>query len=149
MSMAGAWSWSYSGGSFEVNFVAGRLEHTYNLFLLSFPPFWNFNLLFGIALYCGTSGGEFVCKDYPEHSHWSQEGNQIKIDWGKYGRYELVIGPDGRSMSGCYAGHPSEWRKAVFLREHTAQETEQFLQDAKHSHEHGHHEHGSCCGHHH
>jgi hypothetical protein len=26
MSIAGAWSWSYSGGTFEVNFVAGRLE---------------------------------------------------------------------------------------------------------------------------
>ena len=116
MSIAGVWSWSYSGGAFEVNFVAG---------------------------------GEFVCTSYPAHSHWTMEGNQIKIDWSKYGKYEMDVDCDGKSMVGFYSGYPDEWRKAVFVREHTAEETEQFLLAAAAAHSHDHsehsHKHGSTC----
>jgi len=70
----------------------------------------------------------FICNQFSAHSHWSiKEGTgetdtpTVHIDWGKYGKYDLVIAADGKSMSGSAVGQPDNWRKAQFTR---------FLSDA-------------------
>jgi hypothetical protein len=37
------------------------------------------------------SGGNFYCKSYQAASKWELEGNKVKIDWKKYGKYELEV----------------------------------------------------------
>lgn len=62
-----------------------------------------------------------VCNDFPAHSHWRLESDTsttptLKIDWGKYGKYELVIDASGQSMSGSAEGQPTNWRKLKRVR---------------------------------
>ena len=89
---------------------------------------------------------EFVCPSYPAHSHYDVQGEEVRINWGKYGNYSMTIGSDGKTMEGYYAGYPDEWRKAVFVRAHTEEERHDFLHAAAHAHN---HDHGTCSGHHH
>ncbi len=44
----------------------------------------------------------FVCSQFPAHAHWdfAPEENKVVIDWAQYGKFELVIDPASRSMSG-------------------------------------------------
>ena len=90
-------------------------------------------------------GSEFVCRQYPAHSHWNIQGNKVSVNWGKYGKYEMTVSADGKSMEGNYVGYPDDWRKAQFIRVHTADEKAQFAHDAAHAHSHD-HDH-STCGH--
>eukprot|EP00965_Chrysotila_dentata_P211460 6186468-Pleurochrysis_carterae.AAC.3 len=46
---------------------------------------------------------------------------RVLVDWGKYGKYELVAQEDG-VLSGSVLGKPDDWRKAVFVREHSPAE---------------------------
>ena len=89
----GVWSWSYAGGAFPVH----------------------------IAL-----DGRFLCPQYPADSRWqpcAQLGQAaIVIDWGKFGQYSMAVSPNGVEMQGCYTGYPADWRKASFVRAHTASE---------------------------
>ncbi len=92
-----------------------------------------------------ATGNEFVCKTYPSHSHWAIQGNKVSVNWGKYGKYEMTVGPDGKSMEGFYVGYPEDWRRATFVRAHTAEEIRAFQESAAHAHSHD-HDH-STCGH--
>lgn len=58
----------------------------------------------------------FVCKQYPAHSHWSLDGDQVTINWGSFGDYELTIDAAGTKMAGHKKGQPDNWRRATFLR---------------------------------
>lgn len=70
-----------------------------------------------------ASAGAFVCKEYPEHSHWAAPGgNTVTVDWGQFGQYTMQLSGDGRSMAGSYTGYPDDWRKAVWVRANTAAE---------------------------
>jgi len=85
MLMDSEWDFIHEGGSFRVNFKADGYNH-------------------------------FVCHDFPAHSHWRLDHGEtptptLFIDWGKYGKYELVIDADGQSMSGGAKGNMSNWRK--------------------------------------
>jgi hypothetical protein len=94
-------------------------------------------------------GSEFVCKAYPAHAHWAIQGNKLSVTWGRFGNYDMTVSSDGKSMEGFYVGYPEDWRKAQFVRAHTAEEIAQFLVDASHAHNHEHHhDHGTCSGHH-
>jgi hypothetical protein len=116
MAEAGVWSWTYQGGEFEVNFVAG---------------------------------GEFVCPSYPAHAHWNMTSETtLFIDWGKFGKYEMKMA-SATEMSGSYQGHPESWRKGVFKRAHTQEESAAFAAHAHEMHHEHHHEHGGSCSHHH
>jgi hypothetical protein len=35
--------------------------------------------------------GSFYCKSYPASSTWSLEDKTVKIDWQKFGKYELEV----------------------------------------------------------
>jgi hypothetical protein len=35
--------------------------------------------------------GNFYCKSYPASAKWELQGNTLKIDWKKYGKYELQV----------------------------------------------------------
>lgn len=111
---------------------------------MSVEGVWNWSYNGGTFEVNFAPGGEFVCKSYPAHSHWNIQGNRISINWGKYGKYEMVVAADGRSMEGCYAGYPQDWRKAEFIRQHTAEEKQRFAQDAAHAHSHDHSHDGHC-----
>jgi hypothetical protein len=111
----GVWSWSYAGGEFEVSFV---------------------------------EGGEFVCVDYPAQATWSgccgTCSEKITVDWANFGNYTMKMTEDGKSMEGCYTGYPDDWRKAVFLREHTSEELASIRQAAAANHG---HQHSASCNH--
>ena len=97
------------------------------------------------------SDGNFFCKSYPSSAKWELQGNTLKIDWKKYGKYELQVNsPSGqhslpsfnqnpctnqraavsqikdsaaRTMEGSVVGNPSSWRKAEFSRPFTPVES--------------------------
>jgi len=66
--------------------------------------------------------GVFFCKDYPAHAHWEADGNNIAIDWGKFGKYSMVLSADGKNMDGSATGNTASWRKASKMRDLTAAE---------------------------
>jgi hypothetical protein len=104
---------------------------------------WNFEWekgSFEVEFLC-DSINHFVCKQFPAHSHWSLNDNTVDIDWGKYGKYELVINPQTGTMSGFVKNNPSSWRKAQFLR---PLGLEALASAPAHDHSH-HHEHGESC----
>jgi hypothetical protein len=37
------------------------------------------------------SDGNFFCKSYPASAKWELQGHTLKIDWKKYGKYELQV----------------------------------------------------------
>jgi len=84
----------------------------------------------------------FVCKQFPAHSHWSLNDNTIDVDWGKYGKYELVIDPSTKTMTGFVKNNNLSWRKAKFIR---PLGIDALTSAPSHDHSH-HHEHGSSCG---
>jgi len=79
------WDFAYDGGSFTVQFKGDGFNH-------------------------------FRCPTYPAHSHWKllPTGN-LFVDWGQYGKYDLVCDPAAKTMTGSVTGDPSQWRKATFL----------------------------------
>merc|ERR1712060_978062 len=60
----------------------------------------------------------FQCDDYPAHAHWKLDGAKVFIDWANYGKYELVIDPEKKSMEGGALGADwkEHWRKATLVR---------------------------------
>ena len=115
------WQFIYEKGSFEVEFRADSYNH-------------------------------FICKDFPAHSHWtmSNNSNQIALDFGKYGEFELVLevyNNGSAIMNGYKKGNPNNWRKCE-LKSILGKEGV-ILSDAghDHSHSHGEHVHTATCGH--
>jgi hypothetical protein len=95
---------------------------------------------FEVEFIC-DSINHFVCKQFPAHSHWSLNENTLDIDWGKYGKYELVMDPASKTMTGFVKNNPSSWRKAKFLR---PLGNEALSSAPAHDH---HHEHNESCNH--
>lgn len=115
---------------------------------LTVAGLWNWSYSKGEFPVNFCSNSEFVCEQYPAHAHWNAtEANKVVVSWGKYGTYDMTVSADGKSMEGCYRGYPNEWRKAVFIREHSVEERAKFAHDMAHNHAHD-HDH-STCGHHH
>jgi len=69
--------------------------------------------------------GVFWCKKFPAEASYAVEGDVVKVDWGKFGKYELrADGGNPKSLVGAVAGssNPDDWRKANFVRAFTPQE---------------------------
>ena len=69
--------------------------------------------------------GVFWCKKFPAEASYAVEGDTVKVDWGKFGKYELrADGGNPKSLVGAVAGssNPDDWRKANFVRAFTPQE---------------------------
>lgn len=70
---------------------------------------------------CFRPGGSFFCPKFQSNARWEvSEDNLIKIEWQKFGQYEMKFDPASRTMEGN--GIPktdaeNNWRKAKFLRE--------------------------------
>jgi hypothetical protein len=64
----------------------------------------------------------FHCPTYPAHSHYSLDGNNLSLDWGQYGSYELVVDPGTGTMQGCEKFKPAEWRRCSYIRPLEAQQ---------------------------
>lgn len=78
---------------------------------------WDFNWsggTFPVKFKC-DGYNHFTCDDFPAHSHWALEGNELKIFWDKFGNYKLTIDAAAKTMEGCeIGGDPAkDWRKAV------------------------------------
>ena len=82
----------------------------------------------------------FVCPKFSAHSHWEYVAadNKILIDWAQYGKYELIIDADSKSMTGNKVGQPTNWRKASFLRSLGAEEATSGVESHDHAHTHDH-----------
>ena len=74
----------------------------------------------------------------PPSLHWPARAERRSL-----GQYTMTPSADGQAMEGCYNGYPEDWRKAQFVRAHTAEELEQIKSMTAAAH-------GSCgsgCGH--
>jgi hypothetical protein len=87
----------------------------------------------------GDGLNHFVCPQFPAHSHWSQDGAKVTINWDKYGVYEMVLDVASGTMTGSKRGDPTNWRRARFLRALGAAEALEGITDHDHSHKHGEH----------
>jgi len=76
------------------------------------------------------AGGVFWCRKFPAAASYAVEGDTVKIDWGRFGRYELNAksGDAGAGVTavlmGSVAGSDAtdDWRTASFVRPFTPQE---------------------------
>ena len=78
--------------------------------------------------------GRFFCPQYQARAVYEVEGNVIRIDWGKFGKYELTSSDGGRTWAGSYIGEPGNWRKMQFARPFSV--AEQCIFDSKWDFEH-------------
>jgi len=65
--------------------------------------------------------GLFFCAKHQAQAKWELEDGVVKIDWGKFGKYELVADPEQeRALKGHQApkndANPNNWRTAEFKR---------------------------------
>jgi len=72
----------------------------------------------------------FKCDDFPAHAHWSLDGDKLRINWGEYGSYDLVVDAEAKTMDGCAVGGDpkTDWRKGKLNRnlidQHTIEQCE-------------------------
>eukprot|EP00931_Biecheleriopsis_adriatica_P016552 TRINITY_DN12160_c0_g1_i1.p1 TRINITY_DN12160_c0_g1~~TRINITY_DN12160_c0_g1_i1.p1 ORF type:complete len:204 (+),score=46.73 TRINITY_DN12160_c0_g1_i1:54-665(+) len=75
---------------------------------------------------CFRPAGTFFCPKFQAPAKWSMEGDMIKIDWAKFGKYEMKFNPDDKTMEGNAVpkkeDDPKNWRKAAFNRPLSAEE---------------------------
>jgi len=63
------------------------------------------------------SGGRFFAPKFQTKASWTLDSeNKLFIDWGKYGKYELLVNPADKSAAGSAQGKPESWRKMAFKR---------------------------------
>jgi len=68
---------------------------------------------------CLRPAGHFFCPQFQAPARWELEGDVVRIDWAKFGKYEMQVAAD-KSMEGH--GVPkntedeSNWRHAAFKR---------------------------------
>lgn len=69
-------------------------------------------------------GGKFFCQKFQvAKGTWTLDGATLKIDFVKFGKYELTAeGADGKAWAGSAAGNPSNWRKMALSRPFSAAE---------------------------
>ena len=75
---------------------------------------------------CFRLAGMFFCPKFLAPSKWTMEGDMIKIDWAKFGKYELLFDPAIKSMEGNAipkSDDEKNSRKAVVKRERLPLET--------------------------
>jgi hypothetical protein len=112
------------------------------------PGLWSWKYEHGEFEVNFVEGGTFVCKSYPDHSHWYNKGEgKVFVDWGQFGKYDMQLS-SSTEMKGSYSGYPDEWRTAKFIRAHTDAEKADFASSSCGGHHHD-HAHGADCGHHH
>ena len=105
-SCGSVWNFEYAGGAFEVQFMFDSYNH-------------------------------FNCPKFPAHSHWIiVEGKHIEINWGKFGKYDLVVDATSGTMVGCKKGEPDNWRKATFIRPLSPSDLENPGSTHEHAHDH-------------
>jgi len=70
---------------------------------------------------CFRPGGCFFCPSFQAPARWVLEEGVVKIDWAKFGKYELKFDPESKSMEGnaipLKEDDPNNWRKAAFKSE--------------------------------
>ncbi len=89
------------------------------------PGVWSWSYAGGAFPVHVAPDGRFLCPQYPADSKWQCAGAAaVQIAWGTFGNYSMAVSPDGVQMQGCYTGYPADWRRAAFVRAHTAGELE-------------------------
>lgn len=71
--------------------------------------------------------GRFFCAQYQTKSSWVIADDMLKINFGKFGNYELrPDDPSGANWSGSQPGVPSNWRKMKKIRPFVTEELAVF-----------------------
>mmetsp|Transcript_63802 Transcript_63802/g.164240 ORF Transcript_63802/g.164240 Transcript_63802/m.164240 type:complete len:204 (+) Transcript_63802:86-697(+) len=69
---------------------------------------------------CLRPAGYFFCSKFQAPARWELVDNVIRIDWAKFGKYELTVDAATKSMTGNAVPKneedPGNWRKAEFVR---------------------------------
>mmetsp|Transcript_71201 Transcript_71201/g.112808 ORF Transcript_71201/g.112808 Transcript_71201/m.112808 type:complete len:208 (+) Transcript_71201:39-662(+) len=66
---------------------------------------------------CFRPAGVFFCPKFQQPSRWELEDDVIKIDWKRFGKYELKFNAETKSMEGNAlpkSDDEKNWRKAAF-----------------------------------
>mmetsp|Transcript_42064 Transcript_42064/g.96599 ORF Transcript_42064/g.96599 Transcript_42064/m.96599 type:complete len:202 (-) Transcript_42064:52-657(-) len=68
---------------------------------------------------CFRPGCKFFCPKFQEAARWEMNGDQVKIDWGRFGKYEMTFSAN-KTMEGHKVpkneADEKNWRKALFKR---------------------------------
>jgi len=73
---------------------------------------------------CLRPAGYFFCPKFQAQARWELDDGIVKIDWAKFGKYELKVAED-KSMEGHAVPKTDDegnWRKATFKRPLSAEE---------------------------
>jgi len=66
---------------------------------------------------CFRPGGHFFCPKFQAPARWTIEGDEVKVDWAKFGKYEFKFDAESKSMEGNAMPKTDDdknWRKAAF-----------------------------------
>ncbi|CAE8652740.1 unnamed protein product [Polarella glacialis] len=67
---------------------------------------------------CFRPAGNFFCAKFQAPGRWTMEGDLIKIDWAKFGKYEMKFDAATKTMEGnampLKTDDEKNWRKAAF-----------------------------------
>lgn len=81
---------------------------------------YDFNWSGGSFSVCFRPAGHFFCPKFQAPARWELQGDLVKIDWAKFGKYELTFDPATKTMEGSVIPKRDDdksWRKASFSRE--------------------------------
>jgi len=68
---------------------------------------------------CLRPAGQFFCPKFQAQARWALAEGVVSIDWGKFGKYELVVAEDKSMEGNAMPKKPDDennWRKATFKR---------------------------------
>mmetsp|Transcript_129272 Transcript_129272/g.306751 ORF Transcript_129272/g.306751 Transcript_129272/m.306751 type:complete len:204 (+) Transcript_129272:38-649(+) len=68
---------------------------------------------------CFRPAGNFFCPKFQAPARWEIDGDTVKIDWKKFGKYELKFDAATKTMDGNAVPKTEDdknWRKATFNR---------------------------------
>ncbi|CAK9051243.1 Hypothetical protein SCF082_LOCUS28144 [Durusdinium trenchii] len=64
---------------------------------------------------CFRPGGAFYCPKFPQGATWNLDGSVVKIDWKRFGKFELKFEAKSKSMSGRSNSPDHSWRSATWM----------------------------------
>mmetsp|Transcript_5161 Transcript_5161/g.8350 ORF Transcript_5161/g.8350 Transcript_5161/m.8350 type:complete len:205 (+) Transcript_5161:38-652(+) len=79
---------------------------------------WDLSWSGGTFPVCFRPAGLFFCPSFQAAARWALEGDVIRIDWAKFGRYELKVNVATQCLEGSALprndADPNNWRKATY-----------------------------------
>jgi len=71
----------------------------------------------GSLLICLRPGGQLYCHKHEASATWALDGDVVRIDWERFGKYEMRVLADRSMVGHAVGGHDYfDWRRAEFKR---------------------------------